>query len=227
MRCCRTTEEQKEYIDKLIEHFYEILGAADLNLDKLSYITNTPIIYYKFSLNETLEMSWKKFIITVSVLFYFPAAKEKLVDLRILKPRLFLNFCILNPFVEVDGDFLKDYRLPSLPCDTDSIDVSQIDDEKRKEYCLKMQKSLKELREIAGLPQTKLSEMIYIRFPTYNKIENLRRELSWDNFLLLLFVFLQYEKTKRCLIKNEIFTPELYLLLTGKFTVPKKIPAKK
>lgn len=227
MRCCRTTKEQQEYIDKLIEHFYEILSAADLNVDKLSFITNSPTTYYKNSINGNLEMSWKKFIILVIVLFYFPAAKEKLVDLRILRPRLFLNFCILNPFVEVDRDFLKDYRLPDIPCDTDSIDVSQIDDKKRKIYCLKMQKVLKELREIAGLSQTKLSEMIYIRFPTYNKIENSRRELSWDNFLLLLFVFLQYEKTKRCLIKNEIFTPELYLLLTGKFTVPEKTAAKK
>ena len=72
----------------------------------------------------------------------------------------------------------------------------------RKKYTQAMAENLPALRARLGLSQTQLAECI-------SSIENQSRELSWTNFLSLLFLFLQNAQTAKLLPVMGIYTDEL------------------
>lgn len=61
----------------------------------------------------------------------------------------------------------------------------------RKKYTQAMAENLPALRARLGLSQTQLADCIGVTRQTISSIENQSRELSWTNFLSLLFLFLQ------------------------------------
>ena len=60
-----------------------------------------------------------------------------------------------------------------------------------------------------GLSQTQLADCIGVTRQTISSIENQSRELSWTNFLSLLFLFLQNVQTAKLLPVMGIYTDEL------------------
>jgi len=79
----------------------------------------------------------------------------------------------------------------------------------RKKYAVAMARNLPTLRAKLGLSQTQLADCIGVTRQTISSIENQSRELSWTNFLSLLFLFSQNEETMKLLPVMEIYTPEL------------------
>ena len=79
----------------------------------------------------------------------------------------------------------------------------------RTKYTRLMADNLPMLRAKLELSQTELAEMIGITRQTISSAENGMRELSWGNFLSLLFVFYQNEATRILLPILGIYTPEL------------------
>ena len=65
------------------------------------------------------------------------------------------------------------------------------------------------LRARLGLSQTQLADCIGVTRQTISSIENQSRELSWTNFLSLLFLFLQNAQTAKLLPVMGIYTDEL------------------
>ena len=76
----------------------------------------------------------------------------------------------------------------------------------RKKYTQAMAENLPALRARLGLSQTQLADCIGV---TRQTIENQSRELSWTNFLSLLFLFLQNAQTAKLLPVMGIYTDEL------------------
>ena len=68
---------------------------------------------------------------------------------------------------------------------------------------------LKEARLQSGMSQTQLADCIGVTRQTISSIENQVRELSWTNFLSLLFLFLQNADTAKLLPVMGIYTDEL------------------
>lgn len=79
----------------------------------------------------------------------------------------------------------------------------------RKKYTAAMARNLPALRAKLGLSQTQLADCIGVTRQTISSIENASRELSWTNFLSLLFLFLQNPETAKLLPVMDIYTPEL------------------
>lgn len=79
----------------------------------------------------------------------------------------------------------------------------------RKKYAEKMAENLPTLRAKLGLSQTQLADCIGVTRQTISSIENQTRELSWTNFLSLLFLFSQNEETEKLLPVLGVYTPEL------------------
>ena len=81
----------------------------------------------------------------------------------------------------------------------------------RKKYTQAMAENLPALR---GLSQTQLADCIGVTRQTISSIENLSRELSWTNFLSLLFLFSKNADTARLLPVMGIYTEELESLFS-------------
>ena len=79
----------------------------------------------------------------------------------------------------------------------------------RKKYTQAMAENLPTLRTRLGLSQTQLADSIGVTRQTISSIENQVRELSWTNFLSLLFLFLQNADTAKLLPVMGIYTDEL------------------
>lgn len=79
----------------------------------------------------------------------------------------------------------------------------------RKKYTQAMAENLPTLRTRLGLSQTQLADCIGVTRQTISSIENQVRELSWTNFLSLLFLFLQNADTAKLLPVMGIYTDEL------------------
>lgn len=79
----------------------------------------------------------------------------------------------------------------------------------RKKYTEAMARNLPTLRAKLGLSQTQLADCIGVTRQTISSIENQSRELSWTNFLSLLFLFSQNQETMKLLPVLDIYTPEL------------------
>lgn len=79
----------------------------------------------------------------------------------------------------------------------------------RKKYTEAMARNLPTLRAKLGLSQTQLADCIGVTRQTISSIENQSRELSWTNFLSLLFLFSQNPETMKLLPVLDIYTPEL------------------
>ena len=91
----------------------------------------------------------------------------------------------------------------------------------RKKYTKAMAENLSALRARLGLSQTQLADCIGVTRQTISSIENLSRELSWTNFLSLLFLFSKNVDTARLLPVMGIYTEELESLFS--FTDLKKL----
>lgn len=65
------------------------------------------------------------------------------------------------------------------------------------------------LRAKLGVSQTELAEMIGVTRQTISAAESGSRELSWSNFVSLLYIFTQNEQTVPLLMALEIYTKEL------------------
>ena len=75
----------------------------------------------------------------------------------------------------------------------------------RKKYTQAMAENLPALRARLG----QLADCIGVTRQTISSIENQSRELSWTNFLSLLFLFLQNAQTAKLLPVMGIYTDEL------------------
>lgn len=88
-------------------------------------------------------------------------------------------------------------------------DISGILTLDRKKYVASMAENLPALRAKLGLTQSDLAELIGVTRQTISAAENKSRDLSWTNFLSLLFLFSQNSTTKDLLTVLDIYTSEL------------------
>lgn len=79
----------------------------------------------------------------------------------------------------------------------------------RKKYTRAMASNLSMLRAKIGVSQEELATLIGVTRQTISATENKTRELSWPNFLSMLFVFTQNPETRDLLPILGIYTPEL------------------
>lgn len=79
----------------------------------------------------------------------------------------------------------------------------------RQHYTQLMAQGLPALRAILGLSQAELAEIIGVTRQTLSAAESGARELSWSNFISLLFVFLQNDQASPLLYTLGIYTEEL------------------
>jgi DNA-binding XRE family transcriptional regulator len=83
------------------------------------------------------------------------------------------------------------------------------------ELIYKMTENLRLLRHKLGLTQDALAGKIGISRQTLVNIENKKREMTWNNFLVLLTVFRAESSTSDLLDHFAIYTPELNRYLTS------------
>ena len=88
----------------------------------------------------------------------------------------------------------------------------RISPELKSKYARIMAENLPMLRARLNLTQTELGELIGVTRQTINSIESGSREISWGNFLSLLFLFTQNKSTQVLLPILGIYTPELACL---------------
>ena len=79
----------------------------------------------------------------------------------------------------------------------------------RKKYARAMAENLPVLRAKLGLSQGELANMIGITRQTLSAAECGSRELAWNNFISLLFIFTQNEATLPLLTALGVYTSEL------------------
>ncbi len=79
----------------------------------------------------------------------------------------------------------------------------------RKKYIQVMAQNLPVLRAKLSISQTELAEMIGVTRQTISAAESGARELSWTNFVSLLYIFTLNEETVPLLKTLGIYTPEL------------------
>ena len=79
----------------------------------------------------------------------------------------------------------------------------------RSSYTKRMAQNLPVLRSSLGVSQANLAEIIGVTRQTLSAAEAGTRELSWGNFISLLFVFTQNEQTLPLLRSLGIYTEEL------------------
>lgn len=79
----------------------------------------------------------------------------------------------------------------------------------RGHYVRLMAQNLPVLRAGLGLSQSELAQIIGSTRQTISAAESGARELSWSNFISLLHVFTQNQKTGQLLQTLQIYTPEL------------------
>ena len=79
----------------------------------------------------------------------------------------------------------------------------------RNKYTRAMVENLPVLRAKLGVSQSELAEMIGVTRQTISSAECGARELAWNNFISLLYVFTQNEATFPLLTALGVYTPEL------------------
>jgi len=79
----------------------------------------------------------------------------------------------------------------------------------RQHYVQLMVKNLPTLRARLGLNQAELANILGVTRQTLSAVESGTRELTWGNFISLLYVFTQNEETIPLLETLGIYTPEL------------------
>lgn len=83
-----------------------------------------------------------------------------------------------------------------------------MNDEMKKKLLDNMAENLQMLRVKLGLTQNELGEMLGVSRHTIMNIENRNSELTWNNFLALVFFFIKNEGTNKLLNVLEIYTDE-------------------
>ncbi|NMA17602.1 MAG: helix-turn-helix domain-containing protein [Clostridiaceae bacterium] len=81
-------------------------------------------------------------------------------------------------------------------------------EESKNKLMANMADNLAMLRVRLGLTQNELAEKLGISRHTVMNIENGKRELTWNNFLVLMLLFTKNESTNRLLNVLEIYTDE-------------------
>ena len=79
----------------------------------------------------------------------------------------------------------------------------------RKKYSRAMAENLPVLRAKLGISQSELADMIGVTRQTLSSAECGSRELAWNNFISLLYIFTQNDSTQPLLTALGIYTPEL------------------
>ena len=79
----------------------------------------------------------------------------------------------------------------------------------RKKYAREMAENLPVLRAKLGISQSELADMIGVTRQTLSSAESGSRELAWNNFISILYIFTQNEATLPLLTVLGIYTPEL------------------
>lgn len=79
----------------------------------------------------------------------------------------------------------------------------------RQHYVQLMVENLPTLRARLGLSQAELANLLGVTRQTLSAVESGARELTWGNFISLLYVFTQNEETIPLLETLGIYTPEL------------------
>lgn len=79
----------------------------------------------------------------------------------------------------------------------------------RQHYVQLMVENLPTLRARLGLNQAELANIMGVTRQTLSAVESGTRELTWGNFISLLYVFTQNEETIPLLETLGIYTPEL------------------
>ena len=79
----------------------------------------------------------------------------------------------------------------------------------RKKYARAMAENLPVLRAKLGVSQSELADMIGVTRQTLSSAESGARELAWNNFISLLYIFSQNEATFPLLTVLGVYTPEL------------------
>jgi len=88
----------------------------------------------------------------------------------------------------------------------DGYSVLSID---RKKYARAMAENLPVLRAKVGMSQGELADIIGVTRQTLSAAECGSRELAWNNFISLLYIFTQNEETRPLLAVLGIYTTEL------------------
>ena len=88
----------------------------------------------------------------------------------------------------------------------DTFGIISID---RRKYTSAMSENLAVLRAKAGISQESLANKMGITRQTVSAVENRQRELSWPNFVSLLFLFMHNENTRELVSALGIYTEEL------------------
>ena len=73
----------------------------------------------------------------------------------------------------------------------------------------KMQESLPYMREELGIGLETISEMSGIDFEALKGMEDRKQDMSWGNFLALLFIFWGSEKSREMIEEKGLFPEEL------------------
>ena len=79
----------------------------------------------------------------------------------------------------------------------------------RKKYARAMAENLPVLRAKLGVSQSELADMIGVTRQTLSSAESGARELAWNNFISLLYIFSQNEATFPLLTVLGVYTSEL------------------
>lgn len=87
-----------------------------------------------------------------------------------------------------------------------TLDLFSMD---RNKYTTAMAENLSTLRTKLGITQDELASLIGVTRQTISAIENKSRKLTWTNFLSLLFLFTQNDKTRDLMPVLGIYTQEL------------------
>ena len=79
----------------------------------------------------------------------------------------------------------------------------------RQHYAQLMAQKLPTLRAQLGLSQAELANILGVTRQTLSAVESGAREMTWGNFISLLYIFTQNEETIPLLEALGIYTPEL------------------
>ena len=84
-----------------------------------------------------------------------------------------------------------------------------LDDDMKKKLIGVLTNELKVLRAKTGITQQELADKLGVSRQTYGMIENKTQDMSWSQFLALVFLFRSNTETARLLEWTGAFPPEL------------------
>lgn len=90
-----------------------------------------------------------------------------------------------------------------------------MNDDKKKELCVRMAKELPLLRKTIGATQEELAALMDISRSTVNNIER-NKTMGWNSFLSFLFLFSRHRDAEKLIQAFDLYPQELDDYLTGR-----------